>query len=114
MLFTVVVISFAGLDVVGLLHSASRQDLIRTTIQILEKLLRMAKENGSSGINVICDMEGFSLRQYAWRPGLSLNNSSTYNKHDLTLAAEYIFAIIQMYEANYPEILKACYIINGR
>lgn len=93
----VIVIEFAGLDLVGLLHSASRQDLIRTTIQILEKLLKMAKENdGSSRINVICDMEGFSLRQYAWRP-----------------AAEYIFAIIQMYEANYPEILKACYIINA-
>lgn len=69
-MFAVIVIEFAGLDLVGLLHSASRQDLIRTTIQILETLLKMAKENdGSSRINVICDMEGFSLRQYAWRPG---------------------------------------------
>lgn len=29
-------------------------------------------------------------------------------------AAEVVISLIQMYEANYPEILKACYIINGK
>jgi hypothetical protein len=29
------------------------------------------------------------------------------------LAGEAILSLIHMYEANYPEILKACYIING-
>jgi hypothetical protein len=28
-------------------------------------------------------------------------------------AGEVIISLIQMYEANYPEILKTCYIING-
>ncbi|XP_066245334.1 SEC14-like protein 2 [Euwallacea similis] len=92
----IVVIAFSGLDLIGLLHSVSRQDLIRTTIQILENLLQIAAANGSSAITVLCDMEGFSLRQYTWRP-----------------AAEYIIALIQLYEANYPEILRACYIINA-
>ena len=29
-------------------------------------------------------------------------------------AGELIISLIQMYEANYPEILKICYIINGK
>jgi hypothetical protein len=29
-------------------------------------------------------------------------------------AGELVVALLQMYEANYPEILKACYIINGK
>lgn len=29
------------------------------------------------------------------------------------LAAELTINLLQMYEANYPEILKACYAING-
>lgn len=28
-------------------------------------------------------------------------------------AAEVVISMIKMYEANYPEILKRCYIING-
>ncbi|XP_060529229.1 SEC14-like protein 4 [Cylas formicarius] len=92
----VIVVPFAGLDVVGLLHSATRQDLIRTTIQILESTLKTATETGANQLVVIFDMEGFNLRQYAWRP-----------------AAEMVISLIQMYEANYPEILKACYIINA-
>lgn len=30
------------------------------------------------------------------------------------LAGEVVITLIQMYEANYPEILKTCYIINGK
>ncbi|ENN77124.1 hypothetical protein YQE_06378, partial [Dendroctonus ponderosae] len=93
----VCIVTFAGLDLLGLLHSASRQDLIRTTIQILERVVAIAAQSGIHGLCVICDMDDFSLRQYTWRP-----------------AAQYVIALLQMYEANYPEILKACFIINGR
>lgn len=31
----------------------------------------------------------------------------------LFAAGELVIQMLQMYEANYPEILKACYIING-
>ncbi|XP_076253244.1 SEC14-like protein 2 isoform X1 [Rhynchophorus ferrugineus] len=91
----IIVVPFAGLDIFGLLNSTSKQDLIRTTIQILEKNLEVAKETGANSLVVIFDMEDFNLKQYIWRP-----------------AGEYIIALVQMYEANYPEILKACYIIN--
>lgn len=47
-------------------------------------------------MTVLFDLEGFNMRQYAWKP-----------------AAELVFSLLQMYEANYPEILKTCFIING-
>lgn len=109
----VIVVPFAGLDIVGLLHSVARQDLVRTTIKILEENLQMARETGARQVVVVFDMDGFNLRQYAWRPGkLSFKVLLCL----LTLkvsAAEVVISLIQMYEANYPEILKACYIVNG-
>ncbi|XP_044755169.1 uncharacterized protein LOC123314116 [Coccinella septempunctata] len=92
----VVIVPFSGLDVVGMLHSVPRQDLIRATIQILEKNLALAAETGINQVVVVFDMDNFNLRQYVWRP-----------------AAEVVIQLIQMYEANYPEILKICYIINA-
>ncbi|XP_018568661.1 SEC14-like protein 2 [Anoplophora glabripennis] len=92
----VIVVPFSGFDVVGLIHSATRQDLIRMTIKVLEENMSLAAESGENQVVVIFDMDGFNLRQYAWRP-----------------AAELVISLIQMYEANYPEILKACYIINA-
>lgn len=92
----VIIVPFAGLDIVGLLHSVSKQDLIRATIQIIEANLKVAAETGANNVVVVFDMDGFNLRPYLWRP-----------------AAEYVISLIQMYEANYPEILKACYIINA-
>lgn len=47
-------------------------------------------------MTVIFDLEGFNMRQYAWKP-----------------AAELVFTLLQIYEANYPEILKVCFIVNG-
>lgn len=47
-------------------------------------------------VTVIFDLEGFNMRQYAWKP-----------------AAELVFTLLQIYEANYPEILKVCFIVNG-
>lgn len=58
-----------GFDVIGLIHSASRQDCIRMTIRILEENLKMAAETGENQVVVIFDMEGFNIRPFAWRPG---------------------------------------------
>lgn len=69
---------------------------MRTAIQILEQNLDLADTTGARQLVVVFDMEDFNLRQYAWRP-----------------ATEVVLTLIQMYEANYPEILKACYIINA-
>lgn len=60
---------FSGFDVWGLLHSTSRQDLVRTAIQILELNLDLADKTGARQLVVVFDMENFNLRQYAWRPG---------------------------------------------
>ncbi|XP_024940464.1 SEC14-like protein 2 isoform X2 [Cephus cinctus] len=98
----VVITPFAGLDMYGILHVVSRRDMICITIQQLERYLKIceeqAKKHGEAArqITVIFDMEGFNLRQYMWRP-----------------AGEVVIALIQMYEANYPEILKTCFIINA-
>lgn len=70
MALSVVVVPFAGFDVWGLLHSASRQDLVRAAIQILENNLDLSDKTGARQLVVVFDMEGFNLRQYAWRPGM--------------------------------------------
>lgn len=103
-----------------------------------------SKKHGqvANQLTVIFDMDGFNLKQYLWRPGkisqvkpgmlrkfsmqsFSLffivhNNFLFYCYLMLLLSLPYVTAgelvltLIQMYEANYPEILKTCFIINGR
>ncbi|XP_055612040.1 SEC14-like protein 2 [Uranotaenia lowii] len=98
----IVIIPFAGFDIWGLLHTVSRADIIRYTLQTLEGYMQLALEQSKKMNNpncrqfvVIFDMDNFNLKQYVWRP-----------------ASEVVISLIKMYEANYPEILKCCYIIN--
>lgn len=59
----------------GLLHTVSRGDVIRNTLQILEKFMKVCYEQSkihgpnAREVVVIFDMEGFNLKQYTWRPG---------------------------------------------
>ncbi|XP_057322215.1 SEC14-like protein 2 [Microplitis mediator] len=98
----VVVVPFSGLDMYGILHVVSRRDVIKATIKTLEYYLKLCNEQSkkhgvaASQVTVIFDMEGFNLRPFMWRP-----------------AGEVVITLIQMYEANYPEILKTCFIINA-
>ncbi|CAB3359189.1 Hypothetical predicted protein [Cloeon dipterum] len=100
----IILVPFSGLDIWGLLHSVSKTDFIRMTAMTLEKYLQEAAENlkkaGSPScaptLIAVMDMENFSIKPYTWRP-----------------AGEVVLSLIHMYEANYPEILKACYIINA-
>lgn len=98
----VIIVPFAGLDMWGMMHTVTKADFIKMTIKTLESYLSLATEQaqkyGQEAAKVVCimDMENFNIRQYAWRP-----------------AGEVVVALLQMYEANYPEILKACYIINA-
>ncbi|KAK0178529.1 hypothetical protein PV327_007410 [Microctonus hyperodae] len=98
----VVVVPFAGLDLYGILHCTSRRDMIKATVKVLEHYLLMCQEQAqkcgpaAGQVIVIFDMQDFNLRQYMWRP-----------------AGEVVITLIQMYEANYPEILKTCFIINA-
>ncbi|OWR52276.1 SEC14 protein 2 [Danaus plexippus plexippus] len=83
-----IIVPFVGLDIWGLLHAVSRTALAR----------KQASTHGPNALKmtVLFDLEGFNMRQYAWKP-----------------AAELVFSLLQMYEANYPEILKTCFIINA-
>ncbi|PNF14249.1 hypothetical protein B7P43_G12208 [Cryptotermes secundus] len=98
----VIIVPFAGLDMWGMMHCINKSDFIKMTIKTLEMYMSIAREQaekfGNEASKLICvmDMENFNIRQYAWRP-----------------AGEVVVALVQMYEANYPEILKACYIINA-
>ncbi|CAB3239128.1 unnamed protein product [Arctia plantaginis] len=98
----VIIVPFVGLDIWGLLHSVSKTDVIRQILRHLENYLTIARsqaaERGPNALKVVVifDMEGFHIRQYAWKP-----------------AAELVFTLLQLYEANYPEILKICYIVNA-
>ncbi|XP_076228172.1 SEC14-like protein 2 isoform X2 [Nomia melanderi] len=98
----VIVVYFDALDLYGILHVVSRREMIKVTIKHLEEYLKLCREQrekhgpDAGQVVVIFDMQGFNLRQYLWRP-----------------AGEVVITLLQMYEANYPEILKTCYIINA-
>ncbi|XP_054288769.1 SEC14-like protein 3 [Macrosteles quadrilineatus] len=97
----VVVLPFAGMDIWGMLHTVTKTDIIKATARQLERFLaegrKQAKIHGPQAAQLVgvIDMTDFNLRQYAWRP-----------------AGELVVSMLQMYEANYPEILKACFIVN--
>lgn len=99
----IILIPYGGIDIWGLLHSASKHDIVKRTIKLLEGFMKIAYEKSlthgaeARKFVVIFDMEGFSMRQYAYRP-----------------AAELAISVFQMYSNNYPEILKCCYVINGK
>ncbi|CAG5051254.1 unnamed protein product [Parnassius apollo] len=98
----IIIVPFMGLDVWGMLHSVTRTDIIRMILRHLENYLASARkqslEHGPAAlkVTVLFDLEGFNIRQYAWKP-----------------AAEMVFTLLQIYEANYPEILKTCFIVNA-
>nr|XP_022916105.1 SEC14-like protein 2 [Onthophagus taurus] len=92
----VIVIPMGNLDIVGYINSTNKQDLIRLTIKVLEETLAIAQKNGKAEIVAIFDLENINIRQFIWKPAIEL-----------------IINLLQLYEANYPEILKVCYIINA-
>ena len=98
----VIIVPFVGLDVWGLLHSLTRSDVIRMILKHLENYIAIARKQAETHgaaalkLTVIFDLEGFNIKQYAWKP-----------------AAEMVFTLLQLYEANYPEILKICFIVNA-
>lgn len=98
----VLCVPFAQLDFVGMLHATTKNDIVRLVAKTLEGFIEEARRQGethgpaATKLVAIFDMTDFSMKQYAWRP-----------------AAELILCMIQMYEANYPEILKNCYVINA-
>ncbi|KAL6265077.1 hypothetical protein P5V15_005168 [Pogonomyrmex californicus] len=98
----VIIVPFAGLDMYGALHVITQKEFVKIMIKILDGYLKLAREQTkkhgqvANQLSVIFDLEGFNLKQYLWKP-----------------AGELVIMFIQMYEANYPEILKICFLINA-
>lgn len=71
----IILIPFAGMDMWGMLHTVSRADFIRATIQNLENYMRIGYEQSKTHgpkarqFVILFDMQGFHLKQYTWRPG---------------------------------------------
>ena len=72
----IIIIPFAGMDMWGMLHTVSRSDIVRLTLQCLENFMKLGLEQSKKTSNpscrqfiVIFDMDNFNLKQYAWRPG---------------------------------------------
>lgn len=63
------------MDMYGMLHVVTQRDIVKVTVKILDQYLKLAKEQSkkhgqiANQLTVVFDMEGFSLKQYIWRPG---------------------------------------------
>ncbi|XP_072044497.1 SEC14-like protein 2 [Amphiura filiformis] len=88
-------------DTYGILHSASRQDILRYTIRICEDIQRAIREQRNKhdkfieNITLIVDMDNVGA-QIIWRPFLNIYSE-----------------MLKMFEANYPETLHSCFVINA-
>lgn len=98
----VIIVPFAGLDMYGILHIISQKDFVKAMIKLLDAYLNLAREQSkkhgqiANQVTIIFDLDGFNIKQFLWKP-----------------AGELVITFIQMYEANYPEILKMCFLINA-
>ncbi|XP_030380121.1 SEC14-like protein 2 [Scaptodrosophila lebanonensis] len=98
----VIVCPFYNFDIWGILHCVTRFEFQKYLVLLLERFMNKAYEQSlkhgwqARQLVVFFDMQDVNLKQYAWRP-----------------AAECIISTVKQYEANYPELLKQCYIINA-
>ncbi|XP_047740579.1 SEC14-like protein 2 isoform X2 [Hyalella azteca] len=99
---TVLIIPHGRVDIRGILMSVTPTEHIKFTVQTIEKCkVMMAEESKRRGYPVcqqtcIFDLEGFSFKDFTWKPAL-----------------ESVIALMQVYEANYPELLRVGYVINA-
>ncbi|XP_022214130.2 SEC14-like protein 2 [Drosophila obscura] len=98
----VLVCPFYNFDIWGMMHCVTRFEFQKYLVLLLEQFMKTAYEQSldhgwkARQLVVFFDMQDVNLKQYAWRP-----------------AAECIISTVKQYEANFPELLKMCYIINA-
>ncbi|CAG7636611.1 unnamed protein product [Allacma fusca] len=99
----VVIVPFGRMDLYGIIAAGGKENFIKFTLQNLENcLFRMkGKKNPKNGkevtrLVVIFDCENFSLRTLSYSG-----------------VVDTILDLIRQYEANYPETLKAAYVVNA-
>jgi len=95
-------IPFGGADMRGMLSCVTKEEFVDFTIQIIEKSMAYMRQktkelNGPVTQHIfIFDLEGFSLTMATHTPTLDI-----------------LQRLISIYEANYPETLKAAYVLNA-
>lgn len=78
-IFTVIIVTFVGMDMYGALHVITQKDFVKIMIKLLDDYLNLAREQSkkhgqiANQLTVIFDMEGFNLKQYLWKPGKNIN-----------------------------------------
>ncbi|XP_017011315.2 SEC14-like protein 2 [Drosophila takahashii] len=98
----ILVCPFANFDMWGMMHCVTRFEFQKYLVLLLERFMKIAYEQSQKHgwkarqLVVFFDMQDVNLKQYAWRP-----------------AAECVISTVKQYEANFPELLKMCYIINA-
>lgn len=55
----------------------------------------------------------YTVNYFIWNKTALIDLHGNDHIECILSAAEAAISLIKMYEANYPEILKCCYIING-
>merc|ERR1719180_471195 len=95
-------IPFGGADMRGMLSCVRKEEFVDFTIQIIEKSMANMRQK-TKELNTpvtqhifIFDLEGFSLSTATHTPTLDI-----------------LQRLISIYEANYPETLKAAYVLNA-
>ncbi|XP_046460719.1 SEC14-like protein 2 [Daphnia pulex] len=92
-------------DMKGIMHSSKKKDCVLHITQILEKNFLMVRNDPSkykrspdaiAQTCAIIDLEGFSMSHVTYKP-----------------AIDAVIQCVQMYEANYPELLRRVFIINA-
>ncbi|KJE89190.1 hypothetical protein CAOG_00710 [Capsaspora owczarzaki ATCC 30864] len=85
----------------GLLRAARKADIVQFRIFNMERTLQVCAEQSAKigrkvqELTIIMDLTGLN-RKHLWGPGLDLFR-----------------AVAKIYEANYPEVVKRCFIINA-
>ncbi|KAH8303810.1 hypothetical protein KR018_008189, partial [Drosophila ironensis] len=98
----VLVCPFYNFDMWGMMHCVTRFEFQKYLVLLLERFMKVAYDQSlkhgwrARQLVVFFDMQDVNLKQYAWRP-----------------AAECVISTVKQYEANFPELLKMCYIINA-
>ncbi|XP_014664904.1 PREDICTED: SEC14-like protein 2, partial [Priapulus caudatus] len=93
---------YFDLDLKGLVHSASKTDVLKSMIVTMEKVYRTFSEQSKKhqrridGLIVVFDLENLAMKHITYKAGVEL-----------------CIEIIQMFEDHYPETLKTLNIVNA-
>ncbi|XP_057372014.1 SEC14-like protein 2 [Daphnia carinata] len=100
-----IAIRYGAMDLKGILRSAKKRDYLMHVIGIAERCVISMRNNPDkfkqspdaiSQLTIIFDMDGFSMRHITYKPGIDT-----------------VLQLLQVYEANYPELLRRVFVINA-